>query len=109
MREGIDDRWNLIIIIDSPYSNSRNPIFNIRNGFRSYTPLKENYFKGSTHPNEVRDYKSYIKTKEREFGILSSLKRKQKKLIDRLSPPRDHCKSRLENTQDEIDINKIVR
>jgi len=33
---------------------------NIQYGFRSFTPLKENYFKGA-RPNEVRDFKSYLK------------------------------------------------
>lgn len=46
--------------------------------------------------------------KERENGVLSSLKKKQKKLIDRLSPPRLQSKNKFENTKSMIDVNKLV-
>jgi hypothetical protein len=95
--------------LESPYSNSRNPIFTLKHGFRSFTPLKENFFRGQSHPDEIRDYSSYIKIRERQKGILSSLKEKQRKLIDRLSPSRLQCLSKIENTKSLIDINRLVR
>lgn len=67
----------------------------LKHGFRSFTPMKANYFSKSRN-SEVKDFHSYIRRKEKR--LLNFIIEKQQKSVERLSPPKRVSPKKLLST-----------
>ena len=77
----------------------------MRKGFRSFTPFKENYFKGSSRPTEIKDFRSYLKNKRRD--VIQKVFYHQKRSVNRLSPPKKTFDD-ISANGNKIDVHRVV-